>query len=124
MVRQYAGIVGAVLLLIGVVGLLAGEGHLGGQLNIDMIEDIIHILTGTLLAYAGFGQRDAGLARTIVGVLGAVYLLVGILGFVSANLFGIIPSGYTIIDNIIHLALGVLNLAVAYVLDRPAVTTT
>ena len=124
MVRQYAGIVGAVLLLIGVVGLLAGEGHLGGQLNIDMIEDIIHILTGALLAYAGFGQRDVGLARTIVGVLGAVYLLVGILGFVSANLFGIIPSGYTIIDNIIHLALGVLNLAVAYVLDRPAVTTT
>jgi hypothetical protein len=124
MVRQYAGIVGAVLLLIGVVGLLAGEGHLGGQLNIDMIEDIIHILTGALLAYAGFGQRDVGLARTIVGVLGAIYLLVGILGFVSNTLFGIIPNGYTFIDNIIHLAIGVLNLVVAYVLDRTAPATT
>ena len=36
-----------------------------------------------------------------------------ILGFVVPTVFGLIPDGYTVFDNILHLALGVLGLAVA-----------
>lgn len=43
-----------------------------------------------------------------------VYLLVGILGFVLPTLLGLIPSSYTIFDNLLHLALGVLSLVVAF----------
>ena len=62
----------------------------------------------------GFGQRDEGLARNVVGGLGVVYLLVGLLGFVIPMLFGLLPHGYSIVDNIIHLALGVAGIAVAF----------
>ncbi len=112
-IRQYAQILGIVLILIGVLGLLLGDGLLLGILNIDVVEDIVHILTGGLLAYVGFGRVDAGAARSVVLALGVVYLLVGILGFIVPMLFGLIPTGYTIFDNLLHLALGVLSLVIA-----------
>ena len=112
--RTYAGVVGVVVILIGVVGLLAGEEPLLGLVNIDIVEDLVHLLTGGLLAYVGFGQRDEGLARGVVSGLGAVYLLVGVLGFVIPMLLGLLPHGYSIVDNIIHLALGVAGIVVAF----------
>ncbi|MDQ3703435.1 MAG: hypothetical protein M3442_21325, partial [Chloroflexota bacterium] len=81
MARQLAGIFGVSLLLTGLVGLVLGEGPLL-TFNIELVEDIIHIVTGGILAYVGFGQRDDGLARKVLGVFGVVYLLVGVLGFV------------------------------------------
>ncbi len=114
MVRTYAGIVGVSLILIGVVGLVLGERSLLGVLNIDLLEDITHLATGGLLAYVGFGQRDVGLARSVVGGLGVIYLLVGILGFIAPSLFGLLPHGYSIVDNLIHLVAGVLSIAVAF----------
>ncbi len=114
MVRTYAGIVGVSLILIGVVGLALGERSLLGVLNIDLLEDITHLATGGLLAYVGFGQRDVGLARSVVGGLGVIYLLVGILGFIAPALFGLLPHGYSIVDNLIHLTAGVLSIAVAF----------
>ena len=114
MVRTYAGIVGVSLILIGVVGLVLGERSLLGVLNIDLLEDITHLVTGGLLAYVGFGQRDVGLARSVVGGLGVIYLLVGILGFIAPALFGLLPHGYSVVDNLIHLTAGVLSIAVAY----------
>jgi hypothetical protein len=121
MVRAYAGIVGISLILIGVVGLVLGERSLLGVLNIDILEDVTHLVTGGLLAYVGFGQRDEGLARSVVGGLGVIYLLVGILGFIAPGLFGLLPHGYTIVDNLIHLAAGVLSIAVAFA-SRPGTT--
>ena len=113
-IRVYAQILGVVLILIGVVGLLLGDGLLLGILNIDVVEDIVHILTGGILAYVGFGRPDTGAARSVVGALGVVYLLVGILGFILPTLLGLVPSSYTIFDNLLHLALGVLSLVVAF----------
>ena len=113
-VRRYAQVVGIVLVLLGVVGLLLGERSLLGVLNIDILEDIVHVLTGGLLAYIGFARPDLNLARTLVGALGAVYLLVGVIGFIIPMLFGLLPHGYSVVDNLIHLALGVLSLAVVF----------
>lgn len=112
-IRLYAQVLGVVLLLIGVLGLLLGDGLLLDILNIDITEDLVHILTGGILAYVGFGRVDAGAARSVVLALGVVYLLVGILGFVVPMLFGLIPTGYTLFDNLLHLALGVLSLVIA-----------
>jgi len=112
--RMYAQILGVVLLLIGVLGLILGEGLLLGILNMDITEDIVHILTGGILAYVGFGQADLELTRNVVGALGVIYLLVGVIGFILPMLFGLIPSGYTVFDDLLHLVLGVLSLVIAY----------
>ena len=75
-VRRYAGYLGIALILTGLLGLVLGDRSLFGLLNIDLTEDIIHLITGGLLAYVGFGQRDSSLVRTAVGGLGVVYVLV------------------------------------------------
>ncbi len=90
--RQYAQILGIVLILLGILGLLLGDQDLLGVINIDIVEDLVHILTGGLLAYVGFGRVDAGVARSLVLVLGVVYLLVGVLGFILPTLSGLLPT--------------------------------
>ena len=82
-------------------------------LNIDIVEDIVYLATGGLLAYVGFSGMDLSTARSVVLAVGVIYLVVGILGFLVPMMFGLIPDGYTIFDDLLHLALGVLGLAVA-----------
>jgi hypothetical protein len=123
MARQYAQIVGIVLLLLGVGGLVLGEGQLAGALNIDLIEDIIHLVIGALFTYLGFARVDNAMLKTVVGVVGVVLVLVGIVGFIDPRGFGLVPSGWTVVDNIIHLLLGLLGIAVGFLLDRDTTVT-
>ena len=123
MVREYGKVVGVTVIVIGVVGLLLGQKSLFGALNIDFAEDVIHLVTGGLLAYVGFAKRDSGVARTVVGAIGVVYLLVGAISFAEPNPLGLFPSEYSVLDNLIHLTLGILAIAVAWLLprrDRPS----
>src|SRR4028118_1178119 len=119
MIKRFAQILGVVLILVGVVGLVLGDKVWLGILNVDIVEDIVHLATGGLLAYVGFSGLDLSTARSLVLALGVVYLVVGILGFVVPTMFGLIPNGYTIFDDLLHLALG--GLAVA--LSAPRGTT-
>jgi hypothetical protein len=123
--RIYAQIIGVVLLLVGVVGLVLGDQVWLGILNVDIVEDIVHLVTGGLLAYVGFGRVDQAMTRTVVGVLGVIYLVVGVLGFVMPMIFGLIPHSYTLFDNLLHLALGILSIALAWFVEgeRTASTT-
>ena len=123
MAREYGKVVGVTVVVIGVVGLLLGQKSLFGALNIDIAEDVIHLVTGGLLAYVGFAKRDNGVARTVVGAIGVVYLLVGAIRFAEPNPLGLFPSHYSVLDNLIHLTLGILAIAVAWLLpgrDQPS----
>ena len=122
-VRTYAQVVGVVLLLLGVLGLLLGDGLLLGLVNIDTVEDIIHLITGGLFAYVGFGQRDEGVARTVVLVVSVIYALVGLLGFVVPDMLGLLQHGYTVGDNLVHLALGLLGLVAVFASGRSGART-
>jgi hypothetical protein len=109
--RLYAKIVGVVVLLVGVVGLIMGDPEDGllGLFNVDIVEDIIHLATGGLLTYVGFAGTNRAV-KSVVTVLGVVYLLVGVIGFFVPELFGLIPHEYSLADNILHLTLGALAL--------------
>ena len=119
MVRLYAKFVGVTVILIGVMGLLLGDRSLFGLLNIDIVEDGIHLVTGGLLAWAGFVARDIRVVRAVVGGIGIAYLAIGIVAFAEPMLFGLLPSGYEVVlDNLIHLTLGVLGIAVGFFLPE------
>ncbi len=105
-VREYAQAIGVVLILLGAIEVVLGDLLLLGVFNIYIPKGMAHLLAGGLLIYLGFGQTDEGLARTAVVALGGVYLLVGVLGFV-------LPAyGYGMVGNVIHILVGILNLAV------------
>lgn len=110
--RTYGQIIGVALLALGVGGLLLGD-QLLGLLNIEIVEDIIHLTLGAVLAYIGFAMRDNATAKMIAMVIGVSLLLVGVLGFVTPSLFGLLPKvGYSIVDNVLHLVLGALGVYV------------
>jgi hypothetical protein len=112
--RPYAQILGVVLILVGLVGLALGNQVWRDILNVDIAEDIVHLITGGVFAYVGFGRTELSVTRTVVGLLGTIYLMVGVLGFASPTMFGLVPHGYTAFDNLLHLFLGGLSLAVAW----------
>lgn len=124
MAKQYAQIVGIVLLLLGVVGLVLGDPEpLFGALNIDLVEDIVHLVLGAVFVYLGFANVDNATVKTVVGAIGVVLLLVGIVGFISPTGFGLLTHPWTVVDNIIHLLLGLLGIAVGFLLDRDTTVT-
>ena len=94
-----------------------------GLVNIDIVEDVIHLITGGLFAYVGFGQRDEGVARTVVLVVSVIYVLVGLLGFIVPDMLGLLQHGYTVGDNFVHLLLGALGLVAVFASGRSGTTT-
>ena len=110
--RTYGQIIGVVLLALGVGGLVMGD-QLFGLLNIEIVEDVVHLAVGAVLAYVGFGMRDSATGKMIAMVIGVTLILVGVLGFVTPSLFGLLPKvGYSIVDNVVHLVLGALGIYV------------
>ena len=120
MTRQYARIMGLAIVGVGIVGLAMGEQPLLGVLNIDIAEDVVHLLSGGAMAVVAFTHRKAHLLRSIVGVVGVTYLVVGLLGFFVPHVFGVLPHGYSIVDNILHLLLGIAGMGVAWGFNRKA----
>lgn len=119
MARLYAQVTGVVLILLGILGFFTGNTVLG--LNSDVFEDIFHVLAGAVALYAGFGTRDAGPAIQYARIFGVIYLIVGILGFIIPRLFGLVPTGYNVLDNIVHLVLGAIGIYVGFAAaDRTA----
>ena len=113
MARLYAQVTGVTLIILGLVGIITGDVLL--SLNSELVEDIVHLLAGAVALYAGFGTRSAGPAIQYARIFGAVYLLLGILGFVIPRLFGLLPDvGYRIQDNIVHLVLGAIGLFIGF----------
>jgi hypothetical protein len=123
-VRLYAQFVGPLLVVLGLFGLFLGlsmgEDGLIGIANIDTTASTFRIVAGAIIAIAGF-LAPASALRVLVGVAGVVYLLVAALAFYSPDLFELLPTDYTILDNLIHLAVGGLGVAMAFRGSGPAV---
>lgn len=93
--------------------MLSGGRPLFGVLNVDPAENLLHLISGALLLYAAVGQRDEALAGIVAFGMGVVYALVGILGIVIPDVFGLFPGGLSIADDLIHLSLGAFGIVAA-----------
>jgi hypothetical protein len=123
--KLYAGLIGAVLLVAGIIGFFYSSSF-GSPGNVDAVlgildvnawHNLVHILSGV----AGLAAFSAGAraSRTYALVFGAVYIVVAIWGFIIGDgdsILGFIPVNTE--DNILHLILGVLGLG-AYAASDP-----
>lgn len=117
----YAGVVGATLVLAGVIGFFYNATFTSdesvrdavfGVLDVNGWHNVVHILTGVLglLAFAA----GAYAARTYALALGVLYLVVAAWGFMVGggdSILSIIPVNTE--DNILHLLLGVAGVGAA-----------
>ena len=110
-----AGVLGAVLVLAGLIGFgtdgsfetgagLDGDTLLG--LEVNGWHNVVHIASGLLLL-AGLGSN--GRARRVCKLFGVTYLIVTIVGLADGNdLFTLLPVNAA--DNILHAALAIVAL--------------
>lgn len=121
----YAGLIGAVLLVAGIIGFFysASFGSPGsvdavlGILDVNAWHNLIHILSGVLGLLAFASGRAA--SRTYALVFGVVYIVVAIWGFIIGShesILGFVPINTE--DNILHVILGVLGIG-AYAASEP-----
>lgn len=112
--KPFAIILGAVLLVVGLLGFvsaLAPNSLLLGIFAIDPIHNVIHILSGIVGLAAGFA--GARYARLFAGVFGAVYGLVTVVGFIQGTtVLGLISVNLA--DNLLHLAIAAASLLVFF----------
>lgn len=120
--RLVAAIFGAVYTLVGLAGFLVtggvpfasqeGEPLLGFEVN--PLHNIVHLVIGIALLLA---SRTVTGARSANLTVGAVYLLVGILGLfiidTEANILALNGA-----DNVLHFATAIILLGVALGADR------
>ena len=114
---------GAVYVLVGVLGFLgdpivaeaahenmeSASGDLLGLFPINALHNLVHLAIGAFLLWGATEHDRAVLAARVVG---GVYLVVGLLGFVAPDTFGLMPIGGN--DIWLHLGSAAVLLGVSY----------
>jgi len=123
MAKTICKILGVVFLLVGVAGFVS-PGMLGTHLS--LAHNLVHIISGVIALYFGFAGSARG-AATFCFAFGAVYLLLGVVGFVigapgvsnivgmaheDSRLWKVLPGTLEFgqMDHIVHILLGVVFL--------------
>lgn len=113
--QTFAGVAGALLVLVGLIGFAVDSSFHTGQhtdghhllgLEVNGWHNVVHVASGLLLL-AGLGSNAR--ARRVCGLFGLTYLVVTIVGLADgSDVFGLFPVNPA--DNVLHalLALGAL----------------
>ena len=119
--KMVAMIAGAVLVLVGLLGFVM-PAPLLGMFDVNMVHNVVHLLTGAVLLGGAFMNNGANARMTLL-VLGVVYALVAVLGFVSPSMMESlvgdnVASTSMMPDNILHLLLAVVFIAVPLIVKE------
>jgi hypothetical protein len=125
---------GAVYVLVGILGFLgdpivteaahenmeSASGDLLGIFPINVLHNVVHLALGAFLLWGATEHDRAVLAARTVG---GIYVVVGVLGFVAPDTFGLMPIGGN--DIWLHLATAAVLLGVTFLdqEDRRASST-
>ncbi|GHO93408.1 membrane protein [Reticulibacter mediterranei] len=122
--KTFAFAVGIVFVLVGILGFipaLVPGGALLGIFAVNVLHSVVHLLIGIL----GIAAAYTGLARRYNQVIGAIYLLLGVLGFIPPlvidnALLGIVSINLA--DNLLHLVAGTAMVAVGFALGKTQIS--
>ena len=119
MASKIALMFGMIFVLIGLIGIVGGLGVMGasGFFVTDPLLDLIHLLSGIIFILAAArAPRKSAAISTILGIL---YLLAAILGFVGGdNVAGVTSVNGA--DNYLHLVLALVMIIVGLSLRERA----
>lgn len=113
-VRTWLTILGVTLLAIALLGLFTPvvDFFHNFTINIEGGEDVLHWVLGFATLGLAFGLKDDRILNKVAIAYGAVYVVLGLIGFVSPNLAG--PAWHVGLgDNLLHIVLGGITIATA-----------
>lgn len=112
MANRVATILGIGFLLVGIIGFFSDR-FLGAHLT--LAHNIVHLVTGAVSLWIGL-KGTPGAAKSFCLIFGAVYLLLGVAGFVFGSgpdrMLDILPGQlmFGTVDHVIHILLGAIYL--------------
>lgn len=115
MLRNTARVLGILVGVLALAGFFVEGVHLLGIMNVDLTLDVLRVIIAGALLYVGFANTSASTLRTVIIVVGAAYVLMGVLAIFDPTLFGLLPTGFTGFDIGFHIIVGIGALALALV---------
>jgi bacteriorhodopsin len=119
--KRLAQVIGVVFLIAGIAGFipaLCPNGLLLGLFAVNGMHNIVHILSGILALAMAFGTEAT--ARNYFRIVGVVYALVTVLGFVAARDGMLMGMSMNMADNFLHLGFAIVFLWVGFLWRRGA----
>jgi hypothetical protein len=118
--KTAATVIGAVFILVGILGFIPNPLlSPTGLFQVNTAHNLVHLISGAVLLAGAYTEIGASLTLKIVGV---VYALVAVLGFVMGGpmLLGLVAVNHA--DHFLHVLLAVVILAAGFMLpdDKPA----
>ena len=113
MLRTVARVLGIVVALLAIAGFFVEGELLVGLMNVDITLDVLRVIIAAALLYVGFGRASVGAVRATIIVVGALYVVMGLVAFADPTLFGLLPTGLTGFDIGFHLVVGLGSLVLA-----------
>ena len=121
MAKMLLYVFGVVFVLVGILGWipnpLVGTGAI---FDTNHVHDIVHLLIGVIFLVVA--MMAANKATLVMKIVGAVYLLIAVLGFLmvpsGGELLGIVHTNMA--DHWLHVVLGVVILGLGFVLKDEA----
>lgn len=115
-VKAWAALAGTVLVAVGLLGFLGTPlvGSTSGALvPSDVLHNVVHLGTGAIALWIAFGTSGKTQVDALMG-FGILYVVIFAAVLVSPTLFGLFSVPANAVVHVIHAALAVVSLAVAY----------
>jgi hypothetical protein len=115
-VKSWSALAGVVLVAVGLLGFLGTPlvGSASGALvPTDALHNVVHLGTGVLALWIAFGLRGKTQVDALMG-FGILYVVIFVAVLVSPTLFGLFSVPANAVVHVIHAALAVVSLGVAY----------
>ncbi len=113
MLKMTARVLGVVVAVLAIAGFFVEGDHLLGFMNVDLVLDILRVFIAAALLTVGFAPVDDRAVRVVLGVVGAMYVLMALLALIDPTLFGMLPTGFTPFDVVFHLVVGAGSVVLA-----------
>jgi hypothetical protein len=118
--KTMASLFGIVLLVVGVLGFvpaLTPDGMLLGLFKVDMLHNLVHIVTGVAALAAALMAGNT--PKMFFQVFGVVYGLVTILGLSTGFGLGVGLIPVNMLDNMLHILISAASLYLGFMV-KPA----
>lgn len=108
--KAFAIMLGVLLGGHGFLGLFVEHEHLLGIFNVDILVDVLYLFLSACLLSVGFFAHSAGAIRGVLLFSGGVLALLGFAGLVDDRVFGLLPTGLTLMDFVILFGTGAVSM--------------
>ncbi|MEK7613622.1 MAG: DUF4383 domain-containing protein [Patescibacteria group bacterium] len=123
MIQKLAWIFAVVFLAVGVLGFVPGitsDGMLLGIFEVDMVHNIIHLVSGAVFAYAA--MQSAKMSKMVFKVFGVIYAIVAVVGLMQGDtVLGLIATNMA--DHVLHVILAVAMLYIGFGMKEKMMAT-